>query len=177
MDHYQTSTTAGWGWEANRSCVIPAVSPSPVITYPICTALASDPDGDGWDWEANRSCVIPVGMVTTPPTVTPVTAVAPPTGVIVARGGSLYSASGRKLVLRGINLQYGDSPSVRLAGINAIAATGANAVRLELRNATTAATSSSTSPTNGASPTARTPTAPPTVPPSPSCGRPAIPSR
>lgn len=48
--HYQTSSSAGWGWEANRSCVIPAVSPSPVITYPVCTALASDPDGDGWGW-------------------------------------------------------------------------------------------------------------------------------
>jgi mannan endo-1,4-beta-mannosidase len=170
--HYQTSTSAGWGWEANRSCVIPTTSPSPVITYPVCTALASDPDGDGWGWEnnkscqvakasngypyctaghyqlsssagwgweASRSCVIPAGMVTTPPTVTPVTAVTPPADVIVARTGSLYSASGQKLVLRGINLQYGDAPSVRLAGINAIAATGANAVRLELRNATTAA--------------------------------------
>lgn len=50
----------------------------------------------------------------------------------------IFDASTNPVLLRGVNLQYGDNPEVRLAGIAAIKETGANVVRLQLRANTTA---------------------------------------
>lgn len=63
----------------------------------------------------------------------------PPAGWMRIEGGQIVSASGRPVLLRGINLQYGDSPASRLPAIDAIADQGANAIRLQLRRNTTAA--------------------------------------
>ncbi|MER7053297.1 cellulase family glycosylhydrolase [Streptomyces sp. NPDC000351] len=59
----------GWGWENNRSCVVPggdadsgdgAGGGTAPNGYPYCVdGGSSDPDGDGWGWENNRSCVVP----------------------------------------------------------------------------------------------------------------------
>jgi mannan endo-1,4-beta-mannosidase len=73
-----------------------------------------------------------------PPSEAPVTAT-PPSGWMRVAQGELRSASGHAVLLRGINLQYGDWPEGRLAGLAAIADQGANAVRLQLRRDTTAA--------------------------------------
>lgn len=53
-------------------------------------------------------------------------------------GPTLFDSHGAPLLLRGINLQYGDAPDERWPAIARIAATGANAVRLQLRAHTTA---------------------------------------
>ncbi len=59
--------------------------------------------------------------------------------VITTSSNEIFDASTNPVLLRGINLQYGDNPEVRLAGIAAIKETGANVVRLQLRANTTAA--------------------------------------
>ena len=58
--------------------------------------------------------------------------------VIATSNTEIFDASTDAILLRGINLQYGDNPDVRLAGIAAIKETGANVVRLQLRANTTA---------------------------------------
>ena len=72
------------------------------------------------------------------PTTTIPTAVKPE-GTLRVESGTIVSATGTPFVMRGINLQYGDDPTNRLAMIDEIADTGANAIRLELRSSTTAA--------------------------------------
>lgn len=57
---------------------------------------------------------------------------------IVVKEMALYSPAGHLFVPRGINLQYGDNPAAALPAIAEIAATGANIVRLQLRNDTSA---------------------------------------
>lgn len=54
------------------------------------------------------------------------------------QGRELLDTRGAPLLLRGINLQYGDAPDERWPAIARIAGTGANAVRLQLRAHTTA---------------------------------------
>ncbi|WP_416307795.1 cellulase family glycosylhydrolase [Neptunicella sp. SCSIO 80796] len=58
--------------------------------------------------------------------------------VITTSSNEIYDASTDPVLLRGINLQYGDNPEVRLAGIAAIKQTGSNVVRLQLRANTSA---------------------------------------
>ncbi|WP_438865492.1 cellulase family glycosylhydrolase [Neptunicella sp.] len=58
--------------------------------------------------------------------------------VITTSSNEIYDASTDPILLRGINLQYGDNPDIRLAGIAAIKETGSNVVRLQLRANTTA---------------------------------------
>lgn len=58
--------------------------------------------------------------------------------VIATSSNQIFDASTDPILLRGINLQYGDSPEVRIAGIAAIKETGSNVVRLQLRANTTA---------------------------------------
>lgn len=55
---------------------------------------------------------------------------------LFTQGGELRSPSGQKVVLRGINLQYGDEPGRRYPAIQRIADVGANALRLQLRSDT-----------------------------------------
>lgn len=59
-------------------------------------------------------------------------------GGLRVQGTRLLSATGRPFVMRGINLQYGDAPAERLPMIDEIADTGANTIRLLLRQGTTA---------------------------------------
>ena len=59
--------------------------------------------------------------------------------VMTTSSNEIFDASTNPVLLRGVNLQYGDNPEVRLAGIAAIKETGANVVRLQLRANTTAA--------------------------------------
>jgi mannan endo-1,4-beta-mannosidase len=66
------------------------------------------------------------------------TTVQKPDGTMRVEAGAVLSASSKSFVMRGINLQYGDDPSSRLAMIDEIADTGANTIRLELRSSTTA---------------------------------------
>lgn len=113
---------------------VPALLLSPsalaATTYPTCASAASDPDGDGWGWENHQSCKVADGSSggATPST----------SGEMYVKDGQLYSASGRRFIARGINLQYGDNPSAAFAAITQIADTGANIVRLQLRRFTTA---------------------------------------
>lgn len=58
--------------------------------------------------------------------------------VMTTSTNEIFDASTNPVLLRGVNLQYGDNPEARLAGIAAIKATGANVVRLQLRANTTA---------------------------------------
>lgn len=58
--------------------------------------------------------------------------------VMTIEGTTILDATGEAFMARGINLQYGDNPSIRLAGIAPIAETQANIVRLQLRRNTTA---------------------------------------
>ncbi|MGL1956715.1 MAG: glycoside hydrolase family 5 protein [Colwellia sp.] len=58
--------------------------------------------------------------------------------VMTTSTNEIFDASTNPVLLRGVNLQYGDDPEARLAGIAAIKATGANVVRLQLRATTTA---------------------------------------
>ena len=58
--------------------------------------------------------------------------------VIATSSTQIFDASTNAILLRGVNLQYGDNPEVRIAGIAAIKETGANVVRLQLRANTTA---------------------------------------
>lgn len=60
------------------------------------------------------------------------------TGHITTSGDQILSASETPFLLRGVNLQYGDNPTTARPAIHAIALTGANAVRLQLRATTTA---------------------------------------
>ena len=59
--------------------------------------------------------------------------------VIKTSATEIFDASGTAILLRGINLQYGDSPSTRINSIEPLAQTGSNVVRLQLRENTTAA--------------------------------------
>lgn len=54
-------------------------------------------------------------------------------------GTQITTATGQVFLPRGINLQYGDNPAAALPAISAIGQTGANIVRLQLRETTTAA--------------------------------------
>lgn len=58
--------------------------------------------------------------------------------IMTARDGAITTAGGSAFVARGVNLQYGDSPRDALPAVAAIAGTGANIIRLELRRNTTA---------------------------------------
>lgn len=58
--------------------------------------------------------------------------------VITTEDKQILDVSGKPILLRGINLQFGDSPIERLTAIDPIAATGSNVVRLQLRENTTA---------------------------------------
>ena len=58
--------------------------------------------------------------------------------VFTAHDGGIFTPDGRAFVARGVNLQYGDSPAKALPALAAIASTGANIVRLELRRNTSA---------------------------------------
>lgn len=60
------------------------------------------------------------------------------TGQITASDGQIFSATQTPFLLRGVNLQYGDNPATAQPAIDAIALTGANTVRLQLRATTTA---------------------------------------
>ncbi|WP_018013749.1 cellulase family glycosylhydrolase [Teredinibacter turnerae] len=59
--------------------------------------------------------------------------------VITSSDGSLYDVSGKPILLRGVNLQYADNPSSRLAGVASIRDVGSNVVRLMLSTSTSAA--------------------------------------
>lgn len=63
----------------------------------------------------------------------------PPEGaaVITTDDSNIYDVSGESVLLRGVNLQYGDSPATRLAGIAAIRDVSSNVVRLMLKQTTT----------------------------------------
>ena len=80
----------------------------------------------------------PAGL--TPPTLTAPTFTAPAitTHTFTAHWGAIYRPDGTPFVARGINLQYGDNPVRALPALAAIASTGANIVRLELRRNTSA---------------------------------------
>jgi len=58
--------------------------------------------------------------------------------VITTDGKQIFDISGKPILMRGVNLQFGDSPTVRIAGIEPIADIGSNVVRLQLRENTTA---------------------------------------
>ncbi|WP_185236332.1 cellulase family glycosylhydrolase [Teredinibacter franksiae] len=64
----------------------------------------------------------------------------PPEGaaVITSEGPSLLDVSGKPILMRGVNLQYGDNPEAAMAGIEPIANIGSNVVRVLLTEATTA---------------------------------------
>ncbi|MCM2678692.1 cellulase family glycosylhydrolase [Echinimonas agarilytica] len=57
---------------------------------------------------------------------------------IYIQGDDIFLADGFPFVMRGVNLQYGDSPATKFPSIAEIAKTGANVVRLQLRDDTTA---------------------------------------
>lgn len=59
--------------------------------------------------------------------------------VLTVADQQLLDATGKPLMLRGINLQYGDNPEARLSAVAPIGETQANVVRLQLRRDTTAA--------------------------------------
>lgn len=50
----------------------------------------------------------------------------------------IYDVTGEPVLLRGVNLLYGDNPEVRIDGVDGIADLGSNVVRLQLTEATTA---------------------------------------
>ncbi|MDO6424703.1 cellulase family glycosylhydrolase [Saccharophagus degradans] len=58
--------------------------------------------------------------------------------VITTTDSQILDVSGAPVLLRGINLQYGDNPLVRYDAIEPIAEVGSNVVRLQLRETTTA---------------------------------------
>lgn len=60
------------------------------------------------------------------------------TSTFTAHDGGIFTPDGKPFVARGINLQYGDRPERALPALAAIASTGANIVRLELRRNTSA---------------------------------------
>lgn len=139
---YTATTSSGgktshWGWENKRSCAI-AMAPN---NYPYCTTgnYQTSASSLGWGWDtsskvpgASFSCVI--GGTTAMNPQAPI-----PTGVIQAIKGQVYSASGKKIVMRGINLQYGDKPLAAIDAIRPLAGVGANTIRLQLTSNTTAA--------------------------------------
>ncbi|WP_018015062.1 hypothetical protein [Teredinibacter turnerae] len=53
----------GWGWEHQRSCLVPAAVRAqrarPTAEFPLCDTLAADLDGDGWGWEDEHTCRMP----------------------------------------------------------------------------------------------------------------------
>ncbi|HEY7883378.1 MAG TPA: cellulase family glycosylhydrolase, partial [Cellvibrionaceae bacterium] len=59
--------------------------------------------------------------------------------VITTDGTQILDATGQPVLLRGVNLQYGDKPLDRINGITSISEIGSNVIRLQLREATTAA--------------------------------------
>jgi len=129
-----SAVSANYGFENGHSCII-ANAPN---GYPYCTVghYSMSQTVLGWGWEPNPftlgqgSCVIPGGSSS-------VSSKTVPGSVIRASGTSIYSASGRKTIMRGVNLQYADDPSGRLGAIRFIRAAGANTIRLELRSSTT----------------------------------------
>lgn len=58
--------------------------------------------------------------------------------VLSSDGAQLLDATGEPVLLRGVNLQYGDNPLDRINGITSIGEVGSNVVRLQLRADTTA---------------------------------------
>lgn len=58
--------------------------------------------------------------------------------VMTTTDSQILDVTGEPVLLRGINLQYGDNPLVRLDGLEPIAEVGSNVVRLQLRENTTA---------------------------------------
>ncbi len=44
-----------WGWENNRTCVVPGGKVA--TTYAYCQDASAD-DDDGWGWESNQSCIV-----------------------------------------------------------------------------------------------------------------------
>lgn len=58
--------------------------------------------------------------------------------VLSSDGSQLLDATGESVLLRGVNLQYGDNPLERINGITSIQEVGSNVVRLQLRSDTTA---------------------------------------
>lgn len=58
--------------------------------------------------------------------------------VITTTDSQILDVTGEPVLLRGVNLQYGDDPLVRLDGLEPIAEVGSNVVRLQLREDTTA---------------------------------------
>lgn len=58
--------------------------------------------------------------------------------VITTDGREILDANGVPILLRGVNLQYGDAPLDRVDGISVISEVGSNVIRLQLRETTTA---------------------------------------
>ncbi len=74
-----------------------------------------------------------------PPQIDPATPRPPEDArVITTSADQIIDAAGNPVLLRGINLQYAQSPDERINGIPAIRSTGANVVRLQLSKNTTA---------------------------------------
>ena len=61
-----------------------------------------------------------------------------PAPVFHTHGSDILTPDGTPFIARGINLQYGDNPKAALPAIKAIASTGANIIRLQLRRNTSA---------------------------------------
>lgn len=59
--------------------------------------------------------------------------------VLKVSDDQIQSSTGQPLLMRGVNLQYGDDPFVRFDGINAISDLGSNTIRIQVRENTTAA--------------------------------------
>lgn len=58
--------------------------------------------------------------------------------VMRTSGRNILDSTGEQFKMRGVNLQYGDNPGLRLQGIAPIAEVNANIIRLQLRENTTA---------------------------------------
>ncbi|MFT4076680.1 MAG: cellulase family glycosylhydrolase [Asticcacaulis sp.] len=61
-----------------------------------------------------------------------------PAAVFHTQGPDILTPEGAPFIARGINLQYGDNPKAARPAIGAIASTGANIIRLQLRRDTSA---------------------------------------
>jgi len=61
-----------------------------------------------------------------------------PAPVFHTQDSDILRPDGSPFIARGINLQYGDNPKAALPGIRAIASTGANIIRLQVRRDTPA---------------------------------------
>jgi len=103
----------------------------PLITAAV---LVQGCDSNLLDEKADTDTLIPEPAVVLPDRPSPPDYAS----VMTTSSNEIFDASTNPVLLRGVNLQYGDNPDVRLAGIAAIKATGANVVRLQLRANTTA---------------------------------------